>query len=126
MSNTEGTPPTSMGKSYKPRENIRYRGVQIRSHAARVQRLQGEWRNGEQVVPDLLPPDWRKWTLIDLSYCQHTTSSMFEVENEHGVWGVLICNNCGTLVQRECPHVSNSWNEEGTVLTCDNCGIDGT
>lgn len=124
--NTEEGTPTSTGKSYKPREDIRHRGDVIRTHAERTQRLQGTWKDGEVVTPCLLPADWRKGTLIDLSHCQHTVCSFFEVENEHGIWGMEICNNCGTQVRRECPHVSNTWNPEGTVLTCDNCGIDGT
>lgn len=122
---TEGETPTSTGKSYRPRES-RYRGIQIRAHAERVRRLTEVWEGGRQVVRNALPENWRSWTLFDLSHCRHTVCSIFEVENEHGVWGVEICNNCGTLVQRACPHVSNSWNEEGTVLTCDNCGMDGT
>lgn len=98
-----------------------------------MERLGPQFSNGQRIVGDLLPVaghrpgNWREWTVIDVAKnCPHTTCSVFEVENEHGIWGVEICTNCGTLVQRECPHVSNSWNEEGTVLTCDNCGIDGT
>lgn len=121
-----GTSVADPARDYKPRENMRYRAVTIRAHAARVRRLEATYENGKETRADLLPDGWRKWTLIDLSNCQHTASSFFEVENEHGVWGVLVCNNCGTQVHRECPHVSNSWNEEGSVLTCDNCGIDGT
>jgi hypothetical protein len=49
-----------------------------------------------------------------------------DVENPHGAWDVEICVNCGSQVSKHCAHEINTWNEEGTVLTCDNCGIDGT
>lgn len=58
--------------------------------------------------------------------CPHITSSMFEVANKHGVWGVLICDDCGKQSGRECAHARSSWHLDGTVLICDNCGIDGT
>lgn len=73
------------------------------------------------------PPRWREALLFDLSDCPHTVRSMVEVENAHGVWGVEICVDCGLLVAGpECPHISCHWNEAGTMLQCDNCGIDGT
>lgn len=66
-------------------------------------------------------------TRHDLSDCPHTTSVIVEVENDHGAWEVAICVNCG--VQQgppRCAHVSCSWDADRTLLTCDNCGIDGT
>lgn len=123
--NTEADEPTST-EQYKPREDLIARPTAIRAHAERVKRLSGVWEDGRQIIRHALPHDWRMWTLIDLSKCPHTVCSFFEVENDHGIWGMEICNNCGTQVRKECPHVSNTWNPEGTVLTCDNCGIDGT
>jgi len=69
----------------------------------------------------------RRQTCIDFSDCQHTSGMMFEVENEHGVWGVILCTDCGGVqMGPECPHVKCTWHEDGKVLICDNCGIDGT
>lgn len=80
---------------------------------------------------DNLPGGWRDALADGLecfvkSECKHTTSSMFEVSNKHGVWGVLICDDCGRQSGRECPHVHLTWHEDGQVLICDNCGVDGT
>ena len=70
---------------------------------------------------------WRERTLLTFSDCTHVQRQLVEVENEHGVWGLEICVNCGQpVLGPQCPHVHSTWNEEGTVLTCDNCGIDGT
>jgi hypothetical protein len=68
----------------------------------------------------------REATLFDFSDCPHTLQRMVEVENDHGVWGMMICTNCGTQVAMECPHVHCTWYEGGKVLVCSNCGIDGT
>lgn len=38
---------------------------------------------------------------------------------------LLICPDCH-MIETHCLHVSNSWNEDGTQLTCNLCGIDGT
>lgn len=62
----------------------------------------------------------------DQEDCKHTTSTMFEVSNQYGVWGVLICDECGRQSGRECPHVRSTWHLDGTILICDNCGVDGT
>lgn len=63
----------------------------------------------------------------DFTHCPHTSGVFIEVENDHGVWGVIVCVNCGQLQGGpECPHESSTWNEDGSLLTCDNCGIDGT
>ena len=35
------------------------------------------------------------------------------------------CDACFRL-EAYCTHVKNSWNEDGTELTCDFCGVDGT
>jgi hypothetical protein len=74
----------------------------------------------------ILPPNWRLDTLYDLSRCPHTTQAIVNIKNDHGSWDVVICVDCGVSTERHCPHELNSWNEDGTILTCDNCGIDGT
>lgn len=38
---------------------------------------------------------------------------------------IWICDVCHFL-ESYCLHKKNSWNEDGTTLTCDACGIDGT
>jgi hypothetical protein len=57
----------------------------------------------------------------------------------HGDWGMDMhlvtvgknsiyigaCDVCHHVVA-QCNHDKNSWNEDGTTLTCDFCGIDGT
>lgn len=61
--------------------------------------------------------------------CKHSCGTLFEVHNAHGTWGIIICaeDDCGGIQSGpQCPHVSNTWNADGTALTCDNCGIDGT
>lgn len=71
--------------------------------------------------------DWRKLTVLDTSDCSHTSGTMFEVENAHGIWAVVICNDCGQFQSPpQCAHVQNTWHEDGKVLICDNCGSDGT
>ena len=36
-----------------------------------------------------------------------------------------ICDQC-KYIRASCMHLSNSWNEDGSILTCNFCGIDGT
>lgn len=69
---------------------------------------------------------WRANTVRDFSDCPHTYTAFVEVMNNHGVWVIGICKNCGVSEPPQCQHVSNSWNADGSLLTCDNCGIDGT
>jgi DNA-directed RNA polymerase subunit RPC12/RpoP len=70
---------------------------------------------------------WRERTLFSFNDCPHTVCTFIEVENAHGIWGMSICINCGKQVEGpECPHTSNSWDEAGSLLTCDNCGMDVT
>lgn len=102
---------------YTPRSTTEQRAVFLDNHARRAIRESEE---------GTLPSDWRDRTKYELSSCVHTVCTIIEVENAHGVWGVEICNNCGAQTTRECAHVSNTWDEHGIVLTCDNCGIDGT
>jgi hypothetical protein len=71
-------------------------------------------------------PRWRERTVIDFTDCPHTSGTMVEVVNEYGIWGVIICNRCGRQSDRECPHTTCEWNDEGTLLRCLNCGVDGT
>lgn len=56
-------------------------------------------------------------------------SSSYKVEylsNEKGTIEILFCKVCGYSPTAMCEHTKNSWNEEGTKLTCDLCGADGT
>lgn len=71
-------------------------------------------------------PGWREQTMFDFSECPHTQEHLIEVDGPHGVWGMMVCVNCGTQTQKECPHVHCEWYEDGKVLVCSNCGIDGT
>jgi hypothetical protein len=100
--------------------DLQWRAI-FATHARRIQLL------GDA---NLLPDDWRKWAekYVEgkLKRCPHTVCSLFEVENEHGVWGVEICNDCGTQTVRECAHISMRWRADDSLLICDNCGIDGT
>ena len=36
-----------------------------------------------------------------------------------------ICQTCH-FIEAHCNHIKSTWNVEGTILTCDFCGIDGT
>jgi len=38
---------------------------------------------------------------------------------------MLICEKCH-YIKTYCNHDSSTWNEDGTHLACDFCGIDGT
>lgn len=56
---------------------------------------------------------------------QHTT---MEIERDGVVVGsveVWVCTRC-LLPEVRCTHSKNSWNKDGTELTCDLCGVDGT
>jgi hypothetical protein len=83
--------------------DLQWRAI-FATHARRIQLL------GDA---NLLPDDWRKW-------------AEKYVEGKHGVWGVEICNDCGTQTVRECAHISMRWRADDSLLICDNCGIDGT
>lgn len=52
-------------------------------------------------------------------------SSVLYMENADGRLMIEACTECDH-VNVACEHVKNSWNVEGTQLTCDLCGIDGT
>lgn len=47
------------------------------------------------------------------------------VEGESYSIMLLICETCHRI-EAHCQHVKNSWNADGSKLTCDFCGIDGT
>lgn len=104
-------------RAYVPRGI--FRRYDLEKHAQRIRALE---------AARCLPHNsvWRSWTLHDLSRCQHTAMVQLSVENAHGAWEVEVCVNCGEQVSKHCAHVHSTWNDEGTVLTCDNCGIDGT
>jgi len=42
-----------------------------------------------------------------------------------GVVVLLVCNTCH-FIEAYCNHSKCTWNTDGTILTCDFCGIDGT
>lgn len=48
-----------------------------------------------------------------------------ELVADVGDYQVWCCDVCHLLVA-ECMHPSATWGEEGTTLTCDFCGLDGT
>jgi hypothetical protein len=78
-----------------------------------------------------LPADWRRWPSDHLQcfsaeQCSHTQRFLIEVPTKHGVWGMEICASCGEQVGKECPHVHLTWHNDGQLLICDNCGVDGT
>lgn len=117
-------------RKYKPRLRSPQYDYAINEHAARV-KLLGDNRDAKtNVHHSLLPADWRSGLkhFVDeaLKNCPHTSRAFIEVENEHGIWGVEICNECAAMVARECPHVESIWNADGTALICTNCGNDGT
>lgn len=47
------------------------------------------------------------------------------LESTLGVLCVLACDQCPYL-EAHCEHKENSWNADGTQLTCNLCGADGT
>lgn len=60
----------------------------------------------------------------------------YEVPNAHGSYSLDLvflnddievwkCDTCSRL-EAYCMHTKNSWDEDGTTLTCDFCGVDGT
>lgn len=60
----------------------------------------------------------------------------YEVHNAHGSHGLDLvffsddievwkCDTCFHL-EAYCTHRKNSWDDDGTTLTCDFCGVDGT
>lgn len=56
-----------------------------------------------------------------LSHGSHSLDLLF-LNEDIEVWR---CDTCFHL-EAYCMHVKNSWNEDGTELTCDFCGVDGT
>lgn len=69
----------------------------------------------------------RERTVAAFIGCEHTTRTLVEVENQHGIWGCEICQDCGRQVAGpECPHVHNTWHFDGRILVCDNCAMDVT
>lgn len=104
-----------MPREFKPRDWSVGDLVKIADHGKMVRdETQRNWRAR---LAAMLTPQ---------SGCTHTTGTMVEVENDHGVWGVIVCNGCGAQTARECPHEKCTWHADDTVLVCDNCGYDGT
>lgn len=108
-------------RAYVPREDPNTRRM-VAAQAVRVQMWE---KNGG--VPAGLGQLWRSdFTGYRFDDCPHTVSTHVVVENPHGAWEVIVCVNCGEAHEAHCQHRSSTWNAAGTVLTCDNCGIDGT
>lgn len=109
--------------AYKSRDYNLAGRMFIASHVARVSLLQER---------HLLPPNWRQWVTEGLpsvfspERCEHVHRTLIEVATAHGVWGMEICASCGEQVAKECPHIRLTWHDDGQVLICDNCGVDGT
>lgn len=53
------------------------------------------------------------------------SASIVYVESTLGALQVEQCDSCPLLMVR-CEHRFNTWNEAGTVLSCNLCGADGT
>lgn len=69
----------------------------------------------------------RMRTAPTFASCAHTQRQLVEVETAHGVWGSELCVDCGRQVAGpECPHAKCSWQLDGKLLICDNCGTDCT
>lgn len=65
----------------------------------------------------------RAWSKFDLGDCDHRRSSGVEVAG----WALDVCVRCGAVVGKvECLHPATQWNEDGTMLRCATCGVDGT
>lgn len=58
--------------------------------------------------------------------CRHVERHLVELATPYGIWAHEICAECGEHLRRECPHVRLTWQNDGTALICDNCGVDGT
>lgn len=48
------------------------------------------------------------------------------LSNTESTGFVRVCNECKLILGFVCDHNKNTWNEDGTKLTCDLCGQDGT
>lgn len=76
-------------------------------------------------------PEHEEHSLRDGGFTQQTTRVFVERPDPEGVLVVVgwvqvsVCTTC-LLVEAQCEHTKSSWNEEGTKLTCNLCGIDGT
>lgn len=55
----------------------------------------------------------------------YSTLDLLYVETANGRVVMEICEEC-EYTEIVCLHEMNSWNAEGTELTCDLCGEDGT
>lgn len=53
------------------------------------------------------------------------SSTIKYVEHRDGFVMLEICDEC-SCVMAFCEHEQNKWNDDGIVLTCMLCGLDGT
>lgn len=65
----------------------------------------------------------RKWSMFDLSTCDHPSPLHIVYVND---WEITICPSCATILQKKCEHKHCEWEADGTLLRCTTCGIDGT
>lgn len=97
---------------------------------ARAEDIEAQRRAYLDAYPEDRPK--REAICFDFSDCAHTAETIIEVKasgsdgSTLGAWGVALCARCGTQTAKECAHTICVWNEDGTLLTCRNCGIDGT
>lgn len=56
---------------------------------------------------------------------RHLVQILQYVSNDEGEVMLLICDDCH-FMDAVCVHRNCSWNAEGTKLTCNLCGLDGT
>lgn len=62
---------------------------------------------------------------IHVAEDRHWSASVFYMENLLGAVQVEACTKCDH-VEVQCEHKKNTWNADGTVLTCMLCGADVT
>ncbi len=61
---------------------------------------------------------------VHVRECGYGSATIQYVSNELGTVMLEICDEC-FHVAAFCEHEKNSWNDDGTVLICDLCGVDG-
>jgi hypothetical protein len=51
--------------------------------------------------------------------------SNWRLMSANGTIEILVCDSCG-YITATCIHERNTWNDEGTILSCNMCGADVT
>lgn len=52
--------------------------------------------------------------------------SYWQLSNANGTIDIMVCDDCHHIIAVECIHNRNTWNDEGTILSCNMCGADVT